>query len=84
MWLLSAVTLLALLRVLAHLEIADVAGISGLSWWWVLGGFALCALWFGYADRSGLTSRKAMEQLEQQKRARIAQQKALLRTPPKR
>ena len=78
MWLLAAVTLLALLRVLAHLDVVDVAGISAMSWWWIIGGFALCAAWFGYADRSGLTARKSLERMEQRKQARIDKQREAL------
>ena len=84
MWLLSAVTIVAILRVLAHLNIVDILSVSTLSWRWILGGFALCAVWFSYADRSGLTSRKAMERHDQKKRDLINKQKSLLRTPPKR
>ena len=84
MWLLSAVTLVALLKVLAHLNVVDVMGISAWSWWWVLGGFALCAAWFAYADRSGLTSRKAMDQMAQRKQERLDKQRELLGSRRKR
>lgn len=84
MWLLSAVTVLALLRVLAHLDVVDVGGISALSWWWVVGGFALSAAWFSYADRSGLSTRKAMERLDQRKQERIQKQRELLGSQRKR
>lgn len=84
MWLLSAVTVLALLRVLAHLDVVDVAGISALSWWWILGGFVLSAAWFSYADRSGLTSRKAMERIDQRKQERMQKQRELLGSRRKR
>ena len=84
MWLLSGITVIAILRVLAHLEIVDLLGISALSWWWIIGGYGLCAAWFSYADRSGLTSRKAMNRHEQNRLDRINKQKSLLKTPPKR
>lgn len=84
MWLLSAVTVLALLRALAHLDVVDVGGISAMSWWWVLGGFALSAAWFSWADRSGLTSRKAMERMEQRKQERMQKQRELLGSRRKR
>ncbi len=84
MWLLSAVTLLALLRVLAHLEVVDVWGISAMSWWWIVGGYTLCAAWFTYADRSGLTTRKAMERMELQRKQRIEKQREILGTRRKR
>ncbi|WP_284337168.1 TIGR04438 family Trp-rich protein [Comamonas sp. NoAH] len=78
MWLLGTVSLVALLRVLAHLQVVDVAGISALSWWWVIGGFALSAAWFAYADFSGLTTRKAMERMGERKQARIQKQRDAL------
>ena len=84
MWLLSAVTVLALLRALAHLDVVDVGGISAMSWWWVLGGFALSAAWFSWADRSGLTSRKAMERTELRKQERMQKQRELLGSRRKR
>lgn len=84
MWLLSAVTVLALLRVLAHMDVVDVAGISAMSWWWVLGGFALSAAWFAYADFSGLTRRKAMERMDQRKKDRIQKQREMLGSRRKR
>lgn len=84
MWLLSGVCLLALLKVLAVLEAVDMAGISAMSWWWVLGGFAASAAWFAYADWSGLTNRKAMQKMERVKKERLEKQRALLRTPRKR
>ena len=84
MWLLSFVAIAAVLRMLAYPDIVDILGVSALSWWWILGGFALCAAWFAYADRTGLTSRKAMERHEMKRRDRIDKQKALLKTPHKR
>lgn len=84
MWLLSGVCLLALLKVMAVLEVVDMAGISAMSWWWVLGGFAASAAWFAYADWSGLTNRKAMQKMERVKKERLEKQRALLRTPRKR
>ena len=78
MWLLSAVTVVALLRVLAHLDVVDVGGISALSWWWIIGGFALCTVWFTYADRSGLTARKAAQRTEKRQQERLQKQRELL------
>ena len=84
MWLLSAATLFALLKVLAFWGWMDVAGVSALSWWWMIAGFAASAAWFAYADYSGLTNRKAMQRIERAKQKRLEKQKTLLRTPPKR
>lgn len=78
MWLLSAAVLLGALKVLAHLEVSDVAGISEMSWWWVLGGFALSAAWFAYADKSGLTRRKVLERIAKRKQKRLDKQRELL------
>lgn len=84
MWLLSAVTLFALLRVLAHLGVVDVAGISELSWWWVLAGFALSAGWFAYADHTGLTRRKTVQRMERRKKDRLQKLREMLGTRRKR
>lgn len=48
------------------------------------GGYALCAAWFTYADRSGLTTRKAMERMELQRKQRIEKQREILGTRRKR
>ena len=55
-----------------------------MSWWWIVGGYALCAAWFTYADRSGLTTRKAMERMELQRKQRIEKQREILGTRRKR
>lgn len=78
MWLLMAAVVLAVLKVLAHLEVVDVAGIAAMSWWWVLGGFAVTMAWFTYADQSGLTKRKAMEKMDKRKQERLDKQRELL------
>lgn len=79
MWLLCAAAVLAVLKVLAHLEVADVAGVATMSWWWVLGAFALTAAWFAYADASGLTRRKAVEKMELRRQERLSKQRDALR-----
>lgn len=84
MWLLCAAVVLAVLKVLAHLEISDVGGVSAMSWWWVLGGFALTAAWFAYADHSGLTQRKVTQRIEKRKQDRIQKQREMLGTRRKR
>jgi small Trp-rich protein len=78
MWLLMAVVVLAVLKALVHLEVVDVAGIAAMSWWWVLGGFAVTMAWFTYADQSGLTKRKAMEKMDKRKQERLDKQGELL------
>lgn len=78
MWLLMAAVVLAVLKALVHLEVVDVAGIAAMSWWWVLGGFAVTMAWFTYADQSGLTKRKAMEKMDKRKQQRLDKQRELL------
>lgn len=78
MWLLCAAMVLAVLKVLAYLGVLEAAALATLSWWWVLGAFALTAVWFFYADRSGLTNRKAMQQVERRQQERLDKQRAAL------
>lgn len=78
MWLLCAAVLLGVLKVLAYLEITDIAGVAAMSWWWVLGGFALSAAWFSYADNSGLTKRKAAQRIEERRQKRLQKQREML------
>jgi small Trp-rich protein len=79
MWLLSAAVLLGLLKVLTHLDLLEMVRIADMSWWWVVGGFALSAAWFAYADYSGLTRRKATERIELRKQARLQKQRDMLK-----
>lgn len=78
MWLLAAVTVLALLKALVYLQVLQMAGVAALSWWVVVAGYALCAAWFTYADLSGLTSRRAQQRLEKRKQEREKKQREML------
>lgn len=53
-------------------------------WWGVLMPFALAVLWWGWADSTGYTKRKAMEKENQRKAARIDRQRDSLGLAPKR
>lgn len=56
------------------LKIAEVGPVAALSWWWVMAPFALAVFWWSWADSTGYTKRKAMEQTErgrQERRDRI-------------
>jgi small Trp-rich protein len=64
-----------ILLVLKYLEIGPVALWA---WWWVLSPFALAVVWWSWADWSGYTKRKAMEQEEARKQARIDKSRASL------
>jgi len=36
--------------------------VANWSWWWVMAPFGLAVLWWAWADNTGYTKRKAMEQ----------------------
>jgi small Trp-rich protein len=57
-----------IMLVLKYLEIGPVAT---LSWLWVLSPFAAAVAWWTWADWSGYTKRKAVEQENQRKQDRI-------------
>jgi small Trp-rich protein len=52
---------------LIGLKLADIGPVALWSWWIVLAPFALAALWWAYADGSGLTKRREMDKLEEKK-----------------
>lgn len=70
-----------LLIALKYLEIGPVATWS---WWWVLSPLAITAVWWAWADATGYTKRKAVEKMEERKRARIEKQKESLGMRPRR
>lgn len=57
-------TLLLLLKFL------DIEPVAAWSWWWVLAPFALAVAWWGYADSTGLTQRRAIQRMEDRKQHR--------------
>ncbi|RYF08405.1 MAG: TIGR04438 family Trp-rich protein [Comamonadaceae bacterium] len=69
-----------LLVLLKYLEFGPVATWS---WWWVLSPFALASLWWAWADGSGYSKRKAIEKMEQRKRARIERQREAMGVRPR-
>jgi len=48
-----------------------VTPVAAWSWWWVLTPFAITALWWGWADRSGYTRRREDEKLQKRRQRRI-------------
>jgi len=61
-----AIVLLSLLR---YFEVGPFAGIS---WWWVVGLFAVAFIWFEFIEHMlGLDKRKAEEQLEKARKERV-------------
>lgn len=75
MWLFLAALLLGALKTLTYLEMLDLPWAAAMSWWWVLGAFALTAAWWAWADYSGLSARKAEDRMDARKAARLARQK---------
>jgi small Trp-rich protein len=55
---------------LIGLKLADIGPVVDWSWWIVLAPFALAAVWWAYADASGLTKRREMDKLEEKKKER--------------
>ena len=62
--------LLVLGIVLLLLKYLEIGPVAGLSWWWVLTPFALAVVWWAWADASGYTKRKEMEQEDKRVAAR--------------
>jgi small Trp-rich protein len=52
---------------LIALKLADVGFVAAWSWWGVLSPFAAAAVWWAYADASGLTKKREMNKLEDRK-----------------
>lgn len=48
-------------------KVAELGPLADLSWWIVLAPFAAAALWWQFADSSGLTKRREIDKLERRK-----------------
>ncbi len=55
---------------LLALKLAELGPVAGWSWWIVLAPFALAVAWWGFADSTGLTQRRAMDKMERLKAQR--------------
>ena len=55
---------------LVALKLADIGFAVEWSWWAVLSPFAMAAVWWAYADSSGLTKKREMDKVEAKKAAR--------------
>lgn len=75
MWMLLIALLLTLLKYL------EVGPLAELSWWWLLLPYGLTVAWWSYADASGLTKRRAVDQEEARRLKRIDRQKQALGRP---
>ncbi len=52
---------------LIALKMADFGFVAAWSWWAVLSPFPVAAVWWAYADSSGLTKKREMDKLENKK-----------------
>jgi len=48
-------------------KMAELGPFANWSWWIILAPFAAAALWWQFADTTGLTQRRAMDRMEQRK-----------------
>lgn len=53
-------------------KLAELGPFGDWSWWVVLAPFAIAALWWQFADSSGLTKRREIDKLERRKQERRA------------
>ena len=72
MWMLLIALLLTVLRFL------EVGPLAGLSWWWLLVPYGLTVAWWSFADATGLTQRRVVDQEEARRLKRIERNKQAL------
>lgn len=63
---------------LLALKLIGMAPVYGWPWWAVLLPFGLAALWWAFADQTGITQRRAMRREEERVRRRREAQAASL------
>ncbi|MBP8018619.1 MAG: TIGR04438 family Trp-rich protein [Hylemonella sp.] len=63
--------LLGLGLVLLALKYLEFGPVATLEWWQVLIPFALAAVWWGVADATGYTKKKAVERMGKKQAARL-------------
>jgi small Trp-rich protein len=57
---------------LSGLRYFEVGPVADLSWWWIIGLFAVAFTWFEFGERIfGLDKRRADEQLEKARKERV-------------
>ena len=67
------------LMLMKYLEFGPVAEWS---WLWVLSPFALAVVWWFWADTTGYTKRRAMDRMDEKKKARLDKQREALGLNP--
>ncbi|MDD2712126.1 MAG: TIGR04438 family Trp-rich protein [Simplicispira sp.] len=70
--------MLGLAIVLALLKYLQVSPVAAWPWWVVLVPFGLTVLWWAWADYTGYTKRRVMEQIDKRKQDRIDKNKKAL------
>lgn len=78
MWLLGLALVLAGCKLLHEQMIVDWAWAGEMSWWWVIGVFALTAAWWAWADYSGYTRRRAEDRMALRQKQRREKAKSAL------
>lgn len=64
--------LIIVIVLLSALKYFEYGPLESLSWWWIIGLFAIAFLWFEFGERMlGLDKRKAHEQLDKARKERI-------------
>ena len=69
---------------LLGLKIAAFGPVGAWSWWLVLLPFGLAVVWWGWADSSGFTKRRAMDAMEAKRVERRRRSMEALGTAPRR
>lgn len=64
--------------VLMLMKYFEVDPVAAWSWWIVLAPFGLAVVWWVWADTTGYTKRRAMDRMEEKKKARIDKQREAL------
>lgn len=70
--------------ILLGLKFFEMGLFADISWWWVALPFGLTALWWTWADWSGYTKRKKVEEENKRIQQRIQKHKDKLATKVKR
>ena len=78
MWLLGLALILAGCKLLHQQMMLDLPWTDEMSWWWVVGVFALTAAWWAWADFSGYTRRRAEDRMAVRQKERREKTKSAL------
>ena len=76
--------LLAVGVILLALKYLEYGAVATWSWWIVLAPFGLAVVWWTWADWSGYTKKKAVQQEDARRQARIDKSRESLGLGPKR